>query len=114
HRKAEGGKIVGLLADGDRAILEPFEEGALRLQGDAVDLVEKDDFGRGHRAELGDELPGGRVEHLEPYYRGGLEVGAALDAREAGVADRGEDDPEKRVADARHTAVQQVAGVHLP
>jgi hypothetical protein len=65
-RKTERRHLVGLLADGDRAILQPFEEGALGLQRDAVDLVEQDDFGRRERAELGDELPRRRVDHLKP------------------------------------------------
>ena len=45
-REAEGRQLVGGLADGDGAVLQPFEERALRLQRDAVDLVEQDHFGR--------------------------------------------------------------------
>ena len=97
-----------------RAVLQAFEKRALRLQRDAVDLVEQDDFGRRQRAELGDELAGRRVDHLEADDFGRLQVGAALEARELGVADRGEDDAEERLADARHAAQQQVAGVDLP
>ena len=55
-REAERRQLVGRLADGDLAILQPFEKRALRLQRDAVDLVEQDDFRRGERTELGDEL----------------------------------------------------------
>jgi hypothetical protein len=44
----------------------------------------------------------------------GCKVGASLDARELGIADRREDDAEERLADARHAAQQQVAGVDLP
>ena len=67
----------------------------------------------GQRAELGDELAGRRVDHLEADDLGRLQVGAALDARELRAADRGEDDAEKRLADARDAAQQQVAGVDL-
>ena len=68
----------------------------------------------GERTELGDQLAGRRVDHLEADDFGRLQVGAALDARELGVADRGEDHAEERLADARHAAQQQVAGVDLP
>ena len=68
----------------------------------------------GQRTELGDELAGGRVDHLEADDLGGLQVGAALDARELGVADRRENDAEEGLADAGHAAQQQVAGVDLP
>ena len=91
-----------------------FEERALRLQRDAVDLVEQDHFGRRHRTELGDQLAGRRIDHLEADHLGRLQVGAALEARELGVADRREDHAEERLADARHAAQQQVAGVDLP
>ena len=113
-REAERRQLVGRLADGDGAILQPLEERALRLERDAVDLVEQDDFGRRQRTELGDERAGRRVDHLEADDFGRLQVGAALDARELGVADRGEDDAEERLADAGHAAQQQVAGVDLP
>ena len=66
------------------------------------------------RTELGDELAGRRVDHLKADDLGRLQVGAALEARELRVADRGEDDAEERLADARHAAQQQVAGVDLP
>ena len=112
-REAERRQLVGGLADGDGAILQPFEERALRLERDAVDLVEQDDFGRGQRAELGDERAGRRVDHLEADDLGRLQVGAALDARELRVADRREDHAEERLADAGHAAQQQVAGVDL-
>ena len=49
HRRdgeAERRQLVGRLADGDGAVLQAFEERALRLERDAVDLVEQDDFGR--------------------------------------------------------------------
>ena len=83
------------------AILQPLEKRALRLQRDAVDFIEQDHFRRRHRPELGDQLAGRRVDHLKADDFGRLQVGAALDARELGVADRGEDDAEKRLADAR-------------
>ena len=113
-REAERRQLVGGLADRDRAVLQPFEERALRLERDAVDLVEQDHFRRGERTELGDELAGRRVDHLEADDLGRLQVGAALQARELRVADRREDHAEKRLADARHAAQQQVAGVDLP
>ena len=91
-----------------------FEERALRLERDAVDLVEQDDFGRRQRAELGDERAGRRVDHLKADHFGRLQVGAALEARELRVADRRQDDAEERLADAGHAAQQQVAGVDLP
>ena len=99
--EAERRQIVGRLADGDLAILQALEERALRFQRDAVDFVEQDDFGRRQRAELGDERAGRRVDHLEPDDLGGLQVGAALNARELRVADGRDDDAEKRLADAR-------------
>ena len=111
--KLNVGQLVRGLADGDGAILQPFEERALRLQRDAVDFVEEDDFGRRQRTELGHQRAGRRVDHLEPDHLGRLQVGAALDACELGVADRREDDAEERLADARHAAQQEVAGVDL-
>ena len=69
---------------------------------------------RRERTELGDELAGRRIDHLEADDLGRLQVGAALDARELRVADGGEDDAEERLADAGHAAQQQVAGVDLP
>ena len=102
-----------VVADGDRAVLQAFEKRALRLERDAVDLVEQDDFGRRQRPELGRQLAGGRVDHLEADDFGRLQVGAALDARELRVADGGEDDAEKRLPDARDAAQEQVAGVDL-
>ena len=59
-------------------------------------------------------MAGGRVDHLEADHLGGLEVGAALDSREAGVADRREDHAEEGLADAGNTPQEEVAGVHLP
>ena len=112
--KLNAGKLVGGLADGDRPILQPFEERALRLQRDAVDLVEQNHFGRGERPELGDELARRRVDHLKADDLGRLQVGASLDARELRVADGGEDDAKERLAHARNAAQQQVAGVDLP
>ena len=111
--EVEPRELVGGLADGDGAVLEAFEEGALRLEGDAVDFVEEDDLGLGQGAELGDEFAGGGVDHLEADDLGGLQVGASLEAREAGVADGGEDDAEERLADAGHPAQQEVARVDL-
>ena len=111
--EAEGRQLVGLLADGDRAVLQALEECALRLEGDAVDLVEQDDLGRGEGTELGHELAGRRVDHLEADDLGRLQVGAALQPREPGPADGGEDDPEEGLADAGYAAQQQVAGVDL-
>ena len=108
-REAERRQLVGHLADGDRAILQPLEKRALRLERDAVDFVEQNDFGRGERPELGDELAGGRVDHLKADDLGGLQVGAPLEAGELRVADGGEDDAEERLADARHAAQQQIA-----
>ncbi len=116
HRRdgeAERRQLVGRLADRDRAVLQPFEERALRLERDAVDLVEQDDLGLGQRPELGDQLAGGRVDHLEADDFGRLQVGAALQARELRVADGREDDAEERLADAGHAAQQQVAGADL-
>jgi hypothetical protein len=107
-------KLVGGLADGHGAILQAFEEGALRLERDAVDLVEQDDFRLGQRADLGGQLAGRRVDHLEADHLGRLQVGASLDARELGVADGRQDHAEERLAHARHAAQQQVAGVDLP
>ena len=57
---------------------------------------------------------GRRIDHLEADDFGRLQVGAPLDARELGVADRREDHAEERLADAGHAAQQQVAGVDLP
>ena len=113
-RKAERGELVGLLADGDGPVLQAFEERALRLQRDAVDLVEQDDFGGRERTELGDELAGRRVDHLKADDFGWLQVGASLQARERRVADRRENHAEERLADARDAAQQQVAAVDLP
>ena len=112
--KLNGGQVVGLLADGDGAVLQRFEKGALRLERDAVDLVEQDHFRRRHRAELRHQLAGRRIDHLKADDFGRLQIGAALDARELGVADRGQDHAEEGLADAGHTAQQQVAGVDLP
>ena len=112
-REAERRQLVGGLADRDRAVLQRLEERALRLERDAVDLVEQDHFGLRERAELGHQLAGRRVDHLEADDLGRLQVGASLQADELRVADRGEDDAEERLADARHAAQQQVAGVDL-
>ena len=97
-----------------RAILQALEKRALRLQRDAVDLVEQDHFGRRQRPELGLERAGRRVDHLEADDFGRLQIGAALQPRELGVADGREDDAEERLADAGHAAQQEVAGVDLP
>ena len=113
-REVERRQLVGLLADGHGAILQAFEERALRLERDAVDLVEQDDFRFGERAHFGGQRPGRGIDHLEADDFGRLQVGASLDARELGVADRREDHAEERLADARHAAQQQVAGVDLP
>ena len=112
-REAEGRQLVGGFADRDGAVLQALEKRALRLQRDAVDLVEQDDFRRRERAELGDELAGRRVDHLESDHFGRLQVGAALEPRELRAADRGEDDAEEGLADARHAAQEQISGVHL-
>ena len=66
------------------------------------------------RTELGHHLAGRRVDHLEADDFGRLQVGAALDARELRVADRGQNDAEERLPDAGHAAQEQVAGVDLP
>ncbi len=113
-REVERRQLVGRLADRHGAVLQAFEEGALRLQRDAVDLVQQDHFGFGERTDFGGQLAGRRVDHLEADHFGRLQVGAALDARELGVADRGQDDAEERLADARHAAQQEVARVDLP
>ena len=112
--EAEGRQLVGGLADRDGAVLQPLEERALALERDAVDLVEQDDFGRGQRPELGDQLAAGRVDHLEADHFGRLEVGPALDAGEPRVGDRRQDHAEERLADPRYAPNQQVAGVDLP
>jgi hypothetical protein len=85
----------------------------LRFQRDTVDLVEKDDFRRREGAELSDERARRGVDHLKADDLGRLQVGTALDARKLRVADGGDDDAEKCLADARHTAQKQVARVHL-
>ena len=113
-REAERRQLVGRVADGDRAVLQPFEKRALRLERNAVDLVEQDDFGRRERSELGDQRAGRRVDHLEPDDFGRLQIGAPLEPRELRVADRGEDHAEEGLADAGDAAQQQVAGVDLP
>jgi hypothetical protein len=105
--------MAKLKADRDRAILQPFQERALRLERDAVDLVEQNDFGGRERAELRHQLAGGRVDHLEPDDLGRLQVGAPLQPHELRIADRRQDDAEKRLTDAGHAAQEQVAGVHL-
>jgi hypothetical protein len=112
-REAEGGQLVGRVADGDRAVLQPLEKRALRFQRDAVDLVEQDHLARGERSELGHQLAGRRVDHLKADDFGRLQVGAALQTHELRVADRGEDDAEERLADAGDAAQQEVAGVDL-
>ena len=101
NREAERRQLVGRIADGDRAVLQPFEKRALRLERDAVDLVEQNDFGRGERPELGDERAGRRVDHLKADDFGRLQVGASLEPRELRVADRRENHAEERLADAR-------------
>ena len=112
--KLNAGQVVGGLADGDRPVLQAFEERALRLQRDTVDLVEQDDFGRRKRPELGHQLASRRIDHLEADDFGRLEIGASLDAREPGVADRRENHAEERLANAGHASQQKVAGVDLP
>ena len=117
HRRdgeAERRELVGHLADGDRAVLQPLEERALRLERDAVDFIQQDDFRRRQRPELGDERAGRRVDHLKADHFGRLEIGASLEPGELRVADRREDDAEERLADAGHAPQQQVAGVDLP
>ena len=69
------------------------------------------DFRRGERAELRDELARGRVDHLKADDLCGLEIGSPLDAGELRVADGGQDDAKKRLADARNAAQQQIPGV---
>ena len=76
-REAERRQLVGRLADGDGAVLQALEKRALRLERDAVDLVEQDDLGLGERTELGDQLAGRRVDHLKADDLGRLQVGAA-------------------------------------
>jgi hypothetical protein len=97
--KAERRQLVGRLADRDGPVLQPFEKRALRLERDAVDLVEQDHFGRRERTELGHELAGRRVDHLKADDLGGLQIRAALQTRERRVADGGEDHAEERLAD---------------
>ena len=70
-------------------------------------------FGLRQRAELGEELAGRGVDHLEPDDLGRLHVGPALDAGELRVADRRQDDAEEGLADAGDAPQQQVAGVDL-
>ena len=101
------------MPDGDGPILQPFEERALRFQRDAIDFIEQDHFGGGERTELGHQLAGGGVDHLEADHFGRLQVGASLQPHEFGIADRGQDDAEKRLADAGNAAEQQVARIHL-
>ena len=64
--------------------------------------------------ELGDQGAGRRIDHLEADDFRRLQVGASLDARELRVADRREDHAEEGLADTRHAAQEQVAGVDLP
>ena len=112
--KLNAGQLVGFLADRDGPVLQALEERALGLERDAVDFVEQDDFGRGQRPELGDQLAGRRVDHLKADDFGRLQVGPALDPGELGVADGGENHAEEGLADARNAPQEQVAGVHLP
>jgi hypothetical protein len=37
------------------------------------DFVEQDDFGRRERPDIGDQLAGGRIDHLEPEHFGRLQ-----------------------------------------
>ena len=113
-REAERRQFVGHLADGDGAFLEPFEERTLRLQRDAVDLVEQDDLRRRQRSELGDEGAGGRIDHLKADDFGGLQVGAPLNTGEFRCTDGGENHAEECLADAGNAAQQQVARIDLP
>src|SRR5688572_3916217 len=112
--KAERRQLVGRLADGDRTVLQSLEKRALRLERDAIDYVEQDDFRRRQRPELGDELARRRVDHLEADDLRRLQIGAPLQPRELGVADRREDDAEERLAHAGDATEQQIAGVDLP
>ena len=111
--EAEGRQRIGGLADGDAPVLQAFEKRALRLERYPVDLVEQNHFGRCHGAELRHQGAGGRVDHLEADHFRGLEVGAALDAGELGVADGGENHAEEGLADTGHTAQQEIARVDL-
>src|SRR3989339_688765 len=95
------------------AVLQPLQKRALGLQRNAVDLVEENHLGGRERSELGDELAGPRVDHLEADNLGRLKVGASLQPRELRVANRREDDAEEGLPDARDAAEQQVARVDL-
>jgi hypothetical protein len=106
--------VAGRFANGDLAVLQALEKRALRFQRNPVDFIEQDDFSRGERAELGDEGARCGVNHLEADDFGRLQVGASLDAGKLRVADRRDDDAEKRFADAGHAAQEKVAGVDLP
>jgi hypothetical protein len=111
--EAERRKLVGLLADRDRPVLQPLETGALRLQGNSIDLIEQKDLGRRQWSEFRNEFARRRVDHLEADDLGWLQVGPTLEARELRAADRGQDDPEECLPDSRYASKQQVAGVDL-
>ena len=81
HRRngeAERRQVVGLFAHRDGSILEAFEERTLRLERNAVDLIEEDHLGRRQRSKLRHERPSGGVDHLKPDHLGRLEIRASL------------------------------------
>ena len=110
--KAECWQLVGVLAHRDRPFLQALEKRALRLERDAVDFVEQNHFRRRERPELGDQLAGGGIYHLEPDYFSRLQVGSPLQPGELCVADGRQDDPEECLADTEPRQ-QQVARIDL-
>ena len=112
-RKTECREFASGGADRNGAILQSFEERALRFQRDAVDFIEENHFCRRQRSELGNEGASRRVDHLKAHHLRGLEVGSALNTGELGVADCGEDHAEEGLADAGHAAEQKVPGIDL-
>src|SRR5262249_27979713 len=87
---------------------------ALGFQRNAVDFVEQNNFSRCQGSELGNELSGGRIDHLESDDFRRLQVRASLEPGEFGIADGSQNNAEKCLADAGNTANQQVTRIYLP
>ena len=86
----------------------------MRLQRNAIDLVEQDHLGRRERSNLRHQLAGGRIDHLKTDDFGRLQVGTSLQSRKLGIADRGQDHAKEGLPHAGHAAQQQIARVDLP